>query len=260
MNTLKSEFAHLLFLEGYVLNMTRDTVHDATLDTHSDLSVAPLLFSTSTSNDNKSNSKNDILIHTSSSGGTIEDGSHNKKRTPWQSIAYKIDQFARNDKSVWFTGLQSDDNVEALICRTVEVADHYFMYHERSEFAKLMIRCHDMDFRYHCNRPASSHSQSVSTDVGSNISRPPLCTLENCIFAPYNCVNQDCPVAISRKWREKHDLSCMNKAVSCQRSCGDKVMRKLTHIHLATECRLRPVKCPFNDIGCNEGMPISTHV
>ena len=238
MNVIKNEFTHTLFLQGDILNMT----HEATPETlHSDRAGTPLLPRSANAS-----------VHSANVHIAIENDSIAHKKTPWEAILSKIEIFSRKDKSVWFGGLgQVDENIEALIHRTVEVADHHFAYQERSDFARLLIRLHDMDFRYHCDKRGPTSVSTLSGDVNSNSKR--LCTIENCIFAPYNCINQDCPVVISRKWREKHDATCMNKAVSCQRNCGEKVMRKLSHIHLATECRLRPVKCPFNDIGCDAG-------
>lgn len=239
MNELKSEFAHLLFLEGRVLNVTHDT-----LISHSDQAGAPLLAHTY-----KSSPPVFSGIHSSSGNNDVTHEKH-LKRSPWESILLKVEEFAVKDKSVWFPGMQAEDNIEALIHRTVDVADHHFTYPERIEFAKLLIRCHDMDFRFHCNR--SPAARDPATENVSHKER--ICTPDNCIFAPYRCVNQDCPIVISRKWREKHDATCLNKSVVCQRNCGVGVMRKLMHVHMTTSCSLRPVQCPFHAIGCHAGI------
>lgn len=75
----------------------------------------------------------------------------------------------------------------------------------------------------------------------------------NCIFAVENCPNPPCLMFFSKKWASQHDAVCKDKILPCERYCGEHVARKNMNLHLLNDCCLRPVKCPFDCVGCKTG-------
>ena len=60
-----------------------------------------------------------------------------------------------------------------------------------------------------------------------------------------------CSSVHSRKYHLDHDAICPHKIISCERNCGDTFPRRMTEAHMNTSCPLRPVSCPFADLGCS---------
>jgi len=99
----------------------------------------------------------------------------------------------------------------------------------------LVVVQHDVDFQHHCRVP---NCGSAGVD---------------CSFAPVRCGNKGCEVVFSKKWGANHDATCPHKVVDCTRGCGEAMPRRLREDHLARECVLRPVLCPFAALGCDAG-------
>jgi hypothetical protein len=95
---------------------------------------------------------------------------------------------------------------------------------ERDLLARTIIRKHDTQNTYHCNKKNCGN---------------------DCIFAPVCCPNENCDVIYSLKWAAKHDEICPHKIVGCYRECGETFPRRTTDTHLDYVCALRPVPCPF---------------
>lgn len=60
-----------------------------------------------------------------------------------------------------------------------------------------------------------------------------------------------CDVVFSKKWFSRHDAECPHKVIPCPRTCGDNFPRRLLQKHMESICPLRPVQCPFADMGCS---------
>ena len=124
------------------------------------------------------------------------------------------------------------DPTTQLATRKGELLKDFFPRKEQVELSRCLIRHHDGDNFFHCDQ---------------------LNCGESCTFAPATCLNDDCPVVVSRKWLAKHDSTCPQKVVPCERGCGDSFYRRLTDSHLQNACPLRPVDCPFAEFGCMTG-------
>jgi hypothetical protein len=121
-----------------------------------------------------------------------------------------------------------NDATEHWAHRQQDIA-RYFVTEERLEWAKLMIRNHDVECSYHCNVRNCGPS---------------------CIFAIEACPNIGCCVYYSRKWAEQHDTVCPEKVLPCTRTCGNQCKRKHMSTHLQNDCILRPIDCPYKQLGC----------
>jgi hypothetical protein len=52
------------------------------------------------------------------------------------------------------------------------------------------------------------------------------------------------------KWWGEHDANCDWKDIPCPLQCGRVVVRKNAEAHMAQECIMRPVPCPYARVGC----------
>ena len=151
--------------------------------------------------------------------------------------------------------LSSENTPEGLSKRFIEINDMLYMSeYERMELALLVIKIYDQDYRYHCNRSAATTttiSSTVEGGVGGGDSS--ICTESNCEYMPHQCTNTGCNIHISKKWISLHDETCAYKLIPCQRLCGESVARRMLITHMNTSCELKPVVCPFKDIGCIAG-------
>jgi hypothetical protein len=212
--------------------------------------------------------------------------SEKQKKSNLETIKCRIEEFAREGRSMWSVAAAAfiaDNPMEGLAKRSVEVADIYLTYFERREIAKLIVKRYDDTFSFHCDpmvpridqilinesslvRASAVNGSNnngepilnvITSDINYSSNSPTIathCNEDNCIYAPYQCVNQECQVVISRKWSQNHDGVCTCKIVPCVRECGQSVMRKMMHIHMNSSCDLKPVTCPFHELGCIAGI------
>lgn len=129
--------------------------------------------------------------------------------------------------SVFKSGDASDNFTQ----RQQDVA-RYFAMEERVEWAKLVLRKHDVEYNFHCSVRNCGPS---------------------CIFAVESCPNVGCCVYFSRKWAEAHDAICPEKILGCPRTCGVCLQRKRMDMHLRDDCILRPITCTYHSVGCKHG-------
>ena len=142
-----------------------------------------------------------------------------------------------NSFSMVFGGGPSSGETQVLFQnRLSEFNLSYFRSDERDALVDVFIRKHDAAYHVHCKVP-----QCSSTGVP-------------CPFSPATCPNDDCGVVYSLKWAVKHDSVCPHKVVECDRVCGETMKRKEMVNHLQNACALRPVQCPFSDLGCIAGI------
>lgn len=127
---------------------------------------------------------------------------------------------------------QTNEDFENIAIRSAEINNFWFTNKERMEVAMLIIHRHDLNFKFHC--------ETV------------MCG-DECEYAVVQCENENCATDLSRKWVSKHDTICVHKKVSCTRSCGEIIPRRLMDTHLSNDCDLRPAVCTFADIGCEAG-------
>lgn len=146
------------------------------------------------------------------------------------------DFFSRKGTSLWTmasSALSSGQtNFEHISKRTSDISQA-FSPSERTELARLIIRKYDYRFEFHCNEVNCKESGSG-----------------NCPFTTEVCPNADCGIIYSRKHGEKHDSICPHKVIDCDRLCGEKVVRRTMRSHLSNACELRPVTCPYAEVGC----------
>eukprot|EP01041_Mallomonas_annulata_P003979 gene3979-7930_t len=161
----------------------------------------------------------------------------NSERMPIFNFHARIDSFAETTNSMWRQASTSmsnafthNDRTETLSNHTAEISSLYFQSDERLELATILIRKHDTNNEFHCNK----------NNCGTS-----------CLFSPTKCLNEGCSEVVSLKWATAHDDKCPHKIVSCKRECGDTFPRRLMDTHLINSCPLRPVFCPFNEMGCN---------
>jgi hypothetical protein len=84
--------------------------------------------------------------------------------------------------------------------------------------ARTIIRKHDREFLYHCEK----------RNCGAD-----------CLFAAVRCPNPNCEVVFSKCWGPKHDNTCPLKIVDCDRACGESVARMALETHKEHACALR---------------------
>jgi hypothetical protein len=113
--------------------------------------------------------------------------------------------------------------------RAAEIASVDFTAPERQAIAKAIIRHHDISYVHHCN----------IINCGND-----------CEWKLTQCPNDECDVVISSRWLRKHDETCLQKVVCCDRQCGEMMYRRLVPVHMDTSCPLKPVECPFTAVGC----------
>jgi hypothetical protein len=100
---------------------------------------------------------------------------------------------------------------------------------ERAAIVRALVRKNDLSYQYHC------------TEVYCGTS---------CQFAVHRCPNAGCTVRFSRKWWGEHDAGCPFKIVACPLQCGMYVARNAVPGHVANDCIMRLVPCPFARVGC----------
>ena len=158
--------------------------------------------------------------------------------------------------------LSSENTPDGLSRRFIEINDMLYMSdYERMELAVLIIKIYDQDYRYHCNRTTTTTISISSTGEGGvegavrgeGSGDDSVCTESNCEYTPHQCTNTGCNIHISKKWITLHDETCAYKLIPCQRLCGESVARRMLITHMNTSCELKPVICPFKDIGCIAG-------
>lgn len=104
-----------------------------------------------------------------------------------------------------------------------------FTVDERKGIVRALIRKFDMSYTYHC--------------------ADPQCGTE-CAFAVQRCPNPGCNVRFSRKWWGEHDANCPHKVIACPLQCGRLCVRSQAERHMAEECIMRPVPCPYANVLC----------
>eukprot|EP01033_Poteriospumella_lacustris_P012154 gene12154-8696_t len=127
---------------------------------------------------------------------------------------------------------RSGDAADNFTQRQQDVA-RYFAMEERVEWAKLVLRKHDVEYNFHCSVRNCGPS---------------------CIFAVESCPNVGCCVYFSRKWAEAHDAVCPEKILGCPRTCGECLQRKRMDMHLRDDCILRPITCTYHSVGCKHDL------
>ena len=157
----------------------------------------------------------------------------------YSAFNHRLDSFSsivlENGRSKWVrikeavTGSAPHSEYEIFAQRSAEIAQDMFSSQERMEIASLCIKRFDGSCQFHC-----------ATDKCG----------DKCEFAHVHCGNEGCGALVSKKWLQSHDGACVHKKVSCVRTCGDCVARRLMDFHLKENCDLRPVSCTFCDIGC----------
>ncbi len=181
----------------------------------------------------------DILQLPSSASTTVPGnpspkGSFSMAPYAYVKVSESLDSFitsCRTTLSMASSVFKSGDVGENWSQRQQEV-DRCFSVEERHEWAKLMLRKHDVEFSYHCSVRNCGPS---------------------CVFAVEACPNLGCCVYFSRKWAQQHDAICPEKMLPCTRACGEHRKRKKLETHLRDECILRPIDCPYKSVGCNHG-------
>lgn len=153
----------------------------------------------------------------------------------FEALEALLDQFANRSRTAWSMAssvLKSGDTATNQAERKLQIAQDYFLEEERNELARFVIRRHDHQYLFHCDKQSCGPS---------------------CVFAVEQCPNAPCVVCYSRKWASHHDAICPEKILPCQRACGFQIARKVMTYHLQEECPLRPVICPFQCVGCTTG-------
>jgi len=156
-------------------------------------------------------------------------------RLTYNQLISRIYAFVSSNNTMWrqaSSSLFSNDETRSdhIISITNQLNSFYFQYDERNELVSLLIRKHDIEYQYHCE----------INNCG-----------EKCRFRPVTCPNDGCHEVISLLWVDRHDSQCPFKIIACERECGDHVIRREMESHLASGCPLRPVLCPFNEVGCD---------
>jgi homogentisate solanesyltransferase len=108
------------------------------------------------------------------------------------------------------------------------IATH-FTIEERIGVARSIIRKFDAANRFHCAVPHCG---------------------DRCENALQCCGNVGCGTKFSRKWGPAHDSLCAHKIISCPLLCGEHVVRQNAGAHMANDCIMREVPCPYHHIGC----------
>ena len=186
------------------------------------------------SNSNSNTNRNTSFNQVSNNNNSTEDNSPDSQLS---IVLKKIELFSQSGKSIWTSIFSNDESTamsSELVSRAVDIAENYFPFIERTEIAKLIIRIYDSKCKFHCS-PNSERN---------------YCDESTCIFAPFHCVNEGCQIVVSKIWEQRHDEVCPYKLISCARECGIHVKRNGMSHHLSDTCDLRPVPCPFYDIGC----------
>eukprot|EP01039_Chlorochromonas_danica_P001241 gene1240-1353_t len=154
----------------------------------------------------------------------------------FETLEILLDQFVERSRTAWSMAssvLKSGDTATNQAERKLQIAQDSFLEEERNELARFVIRRHDHQYLFHCDKQSCGSS---------------------CIFAVEQCPNAPCMVCYSRKWASHHDAICPDKILPCQRACGFQIARKVMTHHLQEECPLRPVICPFQCVGCTTAL------
>lgn len=166
-------------------------------------------------------------------------------KMPIDMLLVKLENFSNAPKGFWkqassrvshaFTSTVTANKEEEdlLSANSLDCGNIYFQDDERRAIASILIRKHDSKFEYHCSK------------LNCGALSP------TCVYTPTKCINEGCTEVISLKWIPKHDNECPYKIIDCRRACGDTYPRRHTEQHLVHACPLRPVFCPFRDIGCD---------
>ena len=122
-------------------------------------------------------------------------------------------------------------NYKDFLDRKNQLANRAGLFHkiERDMIASLVVRKLDIYYQLHCNIKN--------------------CGIQ-CRFALVECPNDGCHDIVSRIHLESHDTTCAYKRIGCQ--CGDKFKRLELVQHQTHSCKLRPVHCPFQHVGCTK--------
>ncbi|MCO5579198.1 hypothetical protein L7F22_033051 [Adiantum nelumboides] len=76
-----------------------------------------------------------------------------------------------------------------------------------------------------------------------------------CPFRPITCGNAHCGHIFSALHVLEHDTTCPFKLLSCEQRCEAVIPRSEMDKHCVTVCPMRPVKCPFYQVGCIDMVP-----
>eukprot|EP00596_Hydrurales_sp_CCMP1899_P006799 CAMPEP_0119043424 /NCGR_PEP_ID=MMETSP1177-20130426/21728_1 /TAXON_ID=2985 /ORGANISM="Ochromonas sp, Strain CCMP1899" /LENGTH=394 /DNA_ID=CAMNT_0007011455 /DNA_START=173 /DNA_END=1358 /DNA_ORIENTATION=- len=131
--------------------------------------------------------------------------------------------------SVMSAAIGGTNPVEITAQRVAYLNSASFPLVERTALANAILHHHDSAYRYHCDKKNCGY---------------------DCVFRPMTCPNKGCQVIVSLKWGGRHDAVCPMKIVECDSQCGELMARGTVPNHMEHSCPLRPVLCPFSDIGC----------
>lgn len=110
---------------------------------------------------------------------------------------------------------------------------------ERAEIAADLLSAYDGGRLFHCGVSLCECSEA-------ELAQHQL----HCIFRPLQCKHANCTARFSAHAELAHDEACELKPVTCRRGCGAEVVRCAMADHVDGDCRLRPVPCPFEAVGC----------
>jgi len=109
----------------------------------------------------------------------------------------------------------------------------------RDHLACILVRHYDMTYEHHCsvNLTGASAEEVERHKAG-------------CQFRTVMCEHEGCGARMSAYRLLEHDLACEHKCVPCPRECGELVPRRAMAHHADGPCTMKPVRCPFQSVGC----------
>lgn len=160
-----------------------------------------------------------------------------------------INDFTESKRSIYnhVSGCLMSAIREAEISSFVQVleTDGFWLMDERKAIAETLLR--NLDFRntFLCRLKFDTVHQLVEHR-------------RLCCFRPVNCKNLGCTAIFPAIHTEKHDSVCPFKFLPCKQKCRENILRFEMDGHCTTGCPMKPVDCPFYQVGCQSGIPQHT--
>lgn len=168
---------------------------------------------------------------------------------PVKVIQEILENFVKSKRNIYrrvsstiFTSEAQDDRIEEF-AEELEKRRSWVVW-EREALAKLHLRRVDRSKMNHCDMKFESMEELAQHKKG-------------CPQRPVMCENENCEEIIAAMNARSHDETCPFKMLPCEQKCKAMVMRREMQEHCRSVCLMKPIKCPFHEMGCAQILPQS---
>ncbi|CAN6441581.1 unnamed protein product [Victoria cruziana] len=165
---------------------------------------------------------------------------------PTEIISNMIDDFTATKRNLWsrvsgwLLSERREDNIDDVVQDLGRRG--FWPIDRRKPVAEILLKNVDFKNEFHCGAKFDTPEELEEHK-------------KICAFRVMNCENEGCRATFCAVYLENHDSTCPLKVLDCEQGCADLILRREMDHHCITVCPMKPVKCPFHQVGCGSSVP-----